>query len=80
MKSFMVILHYMIGVWISCSHYVLCFMFLIKAVEQGKAMLRLGGLALCISIGECDVLLLLKEEMDEALVILQKESKGTCMS
>lgn len=56
-----------------------CF-FRIKAVEQHKVMLRVGGSALCISVGECDVLLLVKEKTDEAVVVLQKESKGTCMS
>lgn len=56
-----------------------CF-FLIKAVEQDKVMLRVGASALCISIGECDVLLLVKEKLDEAVAVLQKESKGTCMS
>lgn len=43
-------------------------------------LLRLCGLAFCVSIGECDVLLLLREEMDEAGVNLKKESKGICMS
>lgn len=43
-------------------------------------MLILCGLALYVSIGECDVSLLLREEMDEAVVNLKKESKGTCMS
>lgn len=40
MESFMVILHYMIGVWISCSHYVLCsikqFCFWLKLLSRAK--------------------------------------------
>lgn len=43
-------------------------------------MLGLCGLTLYVSIGECDVSLLLREETDEAVVNLKKESKGTCMS
>lgn len=52
-------------------------LFLIKAVEQ---VLRRRGLALCVGLGECDVLLLWRVEMDGAVVNLNKESKGTCMS
>lgn len=39
-------------------------LFLIEAFEQGKVMLRLSGLALYVSIGECDASLLLREEME----------------
>lgn len=54
-------------------------LFLIKAVEQGTEMLRLCGSALCWSRKK-DVLLLLRVEMNGAVVDLSKESKGTCMS
>lgn len=43
-------------------------------------MLRLWGSASCVGTGECDVLLLLMEEMDGAEVDLDEESQGTCMS
>ena len=56
------------------------FCFWLKAVEQGKAMLRLWGSASCVGTGECDVLLLLTEEMDGAEVDLNEGSQGTCMS
>lgn len=56
------------------------FLFLIKAVEQGKEMLRRCGSALRVGLGECDVLLLLRVEPNGAVVNLNKESKGTCMS
>lgn len=51
-----------------------------EAFERDEATLRVGGSALCVSVGECDVSLLVKEKMDEAVVVLRKESKGTCMS
>lgn len=60
--------------------FYLAVLFLIKAVEQGKVMLGLCGLGLYVSTGECDVLLLLREEMDGDVVNLMTESKGTCMS
>lgn len=56
------------------------FCFWLEAAEQGKAMLRLWVLASCVGTGECDVLLLLTEEMDGTEVDLDKESQGTCMS
>lgn len=54
---------------------------LIKVVEQGKVMLGLCGLALYVSIRECDVLILFSKRRLMGLNSTSrgKESKDTCM-